>query len=68
MGQVTNHWLSYSINEYMEDDANLFMHKTIKESNIINNLTVSKVPENNEEDDNNENCLYKPYPTPFVAW
>ena len=55
-----------SLIEYVEGDANLVMQKTITESSIINDLTASKVPAD-EEKDNDENCLDEPEPTPFMT-
>ena len=56
-----------SFNEYMESDANLVMCETITKDSIINNLTASKVPADDEEDDDNENCLDESEPMPFMA-
>jgi len=52
---------------YMEGDASLITCKTITESSIINDFAASKVPADDEEDDNDENCLNEPEPTPFIA-
>jgi len=57
---------SVIFNEYVEGDVHLVSSETITASSIRNDITANEVPTDDEEDDD-ENCLYEPEPTPFMA-